>query len=95
MCASLQKMTSPLAVRSPPMTQALDPSHCGTGRSASISWTSAEMPEMSVIDPLGEGTSAEAVTGIGVISESHRAREGDPVSGMRVNPSGPRARSAI
>ena len=73
MCASLQKMTSPLAVRSPPMTQALDPSHCGTGRSASISWTSAEMPEMSVMDPLGEGTSAEAVTGIGAINESQRA----------------------
>ena len=75
MCASLQKMTSPLAVRSPPMTQALDPSHCGTGRGASISWTSAEMPEMSVMDRWEGDIGKEAVTGIGAINESHRARE--------------------
>ena len=90
MWASLQKSTLPEAVLSSPMTQALEPSHWGTGRTSSKAWTRAAMPEMS-----DEGGGAkDAVMGMTDIKESHRAEAGDPVTGMVVNPSTPVARSA-
>ena len=54
MWASLQKITSPEAVRSPLNTQAFEPNHCGTGREASKACTRAANPEMSRgVSPVG------------------------------------------